>query len=45
MEQERLDPQRVIKRIKLSEPKSSWQQLGRKGLGSGYDKGREWRCM
>lgn len=42
MEQERLAPQRVIGRIKLTEPKCSWQQLGRKGPGSGCDKGREW---
>lgn len=39
-------PQRAIGRIKLSEPKCSWQQSGRKSLGSGCEKGKgEWRCM
>lgn len=45
MEQERFAPQRVIGRIKLTEPKCSWQQLGGESLGSGCDKSREWRCM
>lgn len=33
MEQERFAPQRVIGRIKLTEPKCSWQQLGGESLG------------
>lgn len=44
MEQERPAPQRVIGKIKLTEPKCSWQQLGRKGLDSGCDKGSGGAC-
>ncbi len=33
MEQERLTPQGVIARIKLSEPKRSWQQYREDGPG------------